>query len=74
MLLLLPKKQIDRIFSVRETLLVDPVNNPDLTAELYEEMLEFEQQLYGREDQDTPVLTALGNKVVPKRTDEQLIL
>lgn len=44
MLLSLCDCQAERIFLVKDAL--DPVNDPDLNVELYEEMLEFEKQLH----------------------------
>lgn len=52
MLLLVPDKQNTRLFSIEETLVLDPISNPDLTIELYEEMLEFERELYDIDHQD----------------------
>lgn len=72
MLLSICNGQAEEIFSVRDVLVLDPVNNSELTVELYEEMLEFERQLHGH--QDTNETSELGSRNAQGKFDERLII
>ena len=72
MLLSICSGQAEEIFSVKDVLVLDPVNNPELTVELYEEMLEFEKQLHGH--QDTNEISELVSRNAQGKVDERLIV